>query len=55
MKDPTETAKEWKRTIVREQRTLDRDVNRIKREEQKAMVTFKDAIRVFICLLYQNC
>ena len=36
--DPVEQAKEWKRSLVREQRSIERDIAHIKREEQKAAV-----------------
>ena len=38
--DPTgiEKVKTWKRVIVTEQRSIERDIGRIRKEEQKAMV-----------------
>lgn len=39
--DPTEQAKEWKREIVRQQKTIERDIGKIKKEEQKAIAECK--------------
>ncbi len=36
-KDPAELAKEWKRNLQKESRTLDRDILNLGREEQKAL------------------
>lgn len=36
--DPADQVKEWKRSIVREQRVMERDIQKIKKEEQKALV-----------------
>jgi charged multivesicular body protein 2A len=39
--DPLEQAKEWKRHMSREQRSMERDIVRIKKEESKAMAECK--------------
>ena len=36
--DPVEQAKEWKRSLAREQRSIERNIAHIKREENKATV-----------------
>lgn len=39
--DPIEQAKEWKRKIQHESRSLDRDIAKIKQAEQKALIECK--------------
>ena len=39
--DPVEQAKEWKRKIQHESRSLDRDIAKIKQAEQKALAECK--------------
>ncbi len=35
--DPAESAKQWKRQLQKEARNIDKDIERLKREEQKSL------------------
>ena len=43
--DPREQVKEWNRKLRRERNSLERQINQIKREEQKAMSAIKEATK----------